>query len=267
MPRITHLWNGKLDITQVAEAVRAEFPGVYHRQLITEWLGKGSLNRDSTLFQTNNPNVDFLRFQIMLSDMTGHAIRLVGPCDFSLKWDVGRARPEEVVWKIQNKELEVPRKFKDRVNEVLENSDLTSATEFTAYKSGSPNHPSYPAMHSAASAGSFWLDILMDLTEEQRCEARMLDYSISYGRTVAGVHYASDNIAGLMVGQEILAQKLPKYLHDEYGADFTVVKKAVKAARYDWTDFENSDCWTNCKYAQFRTRLNEIDECSGHDEL
>ena len=104
-------------------------------------------------------------------------------------------------------------------------------------------------MHSAASAGSFWLDVLMDLTKAQLlCEARMLDYSISYGRTVAGVHYASDNIAGLMVGQEILAQKLPQYLHDEYGADFTVVTEAVKAARYDWNDFQKSDCWTWKKF-------------------
>jgi hypothetical protein len=53
MPRITHLWNGKFDIANVVEAVRAEFPGVYHRELITEWLTEqGSLNRDSTLYQT-----------------------------------------------------------------------------------------------------------------------------------------------------------------------------------------------------------------------
>ena len=229
---------------------------MYHRQLITEWLGKDSLKRNSALFQTKNPNIDLLRFQIMLSDLTGHAIRMVGPCDFPLKWDVGRARPEEVAWKVKNKTVEVPPSVHkaDDLLKLIEEMDLENATEFTAYKSGSPNHPSYPAMHSAASAGSFWLDALMDLTKEQLCEARMLDYSISYARTVAGVHYASDNTAGLMVGQEILAQKLPQYLHDEYGADFTVVKEAVEAAaRYNWTDFQNSTCWTDETFQQYRT--------------
>jgi len=251
MKRITHLWNGKLDIVEVAEAVRAEFPGVYHRELITEWLTEDSLKRKSTLFQTNNPNTDFLRFEIMLSDMTGHAIRLVGPCDFSLKWDVGRPRPEEVAWKVKKNKLKVPvtkPKDDDDLLKLIRDIDFNSATEFTAYDEGSPNHPSYPAMHSAASAGSFWLDVLMDLNKYQLCEARMLDYSVSYARTVAGVHYASDNIAGLMVGQEILAQKLPQYLHDEYGADFTKVTEAVKAARFDWNDFENSECWNFKKY-------------------
>jgi hypothetical protein len=54
--------------------------------------------------------------------------------------------------------------------------NLKSATDFTAYPEGSPTHPSWPAMHSASSAASFWLDIIMDLTEDQLCEARMLDW-------------------------------------------------------------------------------------------
>ena len=108
MPRITHLWNGKLDIFDVAEAVHDEVPGVYHAQLITEWLEKGSLStRKPNLFQTKN-NRDFLRFPVLLSDMVGHAIRMVGPCDFSLKWDVGRARPEEVAMLIKDGNLKVP---------------------------------------------------------------------------------------------------------------------------------------------------------------
>jgi hypothetical protein len=83
----------------------------------------------------------------------------------------------------------------------------------------------------------------MNLSEEQLCEAKMLDYSVAYARTVAGVHYDIDNIAGLTMGQEILAQKLPRYLQDEYGADYTAVKEAVEAARFDWTKFKKSDCW------------------------
>jgi hypothetical protein len=59
-----------------------------------------------------------------------------------------------------------------------------------------------------------------------------------------------------MVGQEILAQKLPQYLYDEYGADFTKVTEAVKAARFDWNDFQKSDYWT---FKNSRLLLMEIE--------
>lgn len=269
MERITDLWNGKRNITEVAEAVHDEFPGVYHAEMITKWLGNKTLKRKSALFPTTG-NKDFLRFPVMLSDLVGHAIRMVAPCDFALKWDEGRARPEEVAWMIKEGHLTIPDKYSDRVYELFakigDYNSFTSPTNFTAYPEGSPNHPSYPAMHSAASAASFWLDVTMDLNEEQRCEARMLDYSISYARTVAGVHYSSDNIAGLMVGQEILAKTLPRYLHDEYGADYTAVVDAVVKAKYDWTTFSSSDCWNNPKFVQYRTIAAKHEKtCKGKD--
>ena len=36
--------------------------------------------------------------------------------------------------------------------------------------------------------------------------------------------------------------------HDEYGADVDVVKKAIEKATYDWTTFEDSDCFKDPKY-------------------
>lgn len=264
MPRITHLWNGKLDITEVAEAVHDEFPGVYHAEMIAGWLSTGSLKRKSDIFPQHH-NKDILRFGFMLSDMVSHAIRMVGPCVFALKWDAGMARPEEVAWKIKNDELQVPEEHRAKVFKLLDKMNydtFESATDFTAYPEGSPTHPSYPAMHSAASASSFWLSVTMNLSEEQICEARMLDYSVAYARTVAGVHYDIDNIAGLMMGQEILAQKLPRYLQDEYGADYTAVKEAIEAATFDWTEFKKSDCWKDCKHVQFRTRKDQFDKCT-----
>jgi len=32
---------------------------------------------------------------------------------------------------------------------------------------------------------SFWLSIVLDLNDEQLCEARLMDYGISYARTIA----------------------------------------------------------------------------------
>ena len=255
MPAITELWKG-FGILDVAEAVHDEFPGIYHSQMIANWLGDANQSLgDANQSLSFNSNVisrfgkiDFLRGPVMLSDMIGRAIRAVGPCDFSLKWIVGRARPEEIAWKLNQGIIDVPDGVdEEMLNEMkasIKRMKLQDPTDFTAYAEGSPTHPSWPAMHSASSAASFWLDIIMDLTDDQLCEARMLDWSVSYARTVAGVHYPTDNIAGLMVGQEILAQRLPTILKDEYGSDVDIVKSVIEnKKRFDWNTFQESECY------------------------
>lgn len=237
---LPQIWRG-FDILEVAEAVHDEFPGIYHIEMITNWLNQGRITPNNKVIPKFG-KIDFLRGPVLLSDMVGLAIRLVGTCNFALKWEVGRARPEEIAWKIKEGELKVPTSYQ-RVSNIIEDMDLDSATRFTAYAEGSPTHPSWPAMHSAASAASFWLNVIVDLTEEQLCEARKLDYVIAYGRTVAGVHYPDDNIAGLMVGQEILAQRLPTYLELVYGSDKEVLEQKIQNAIYDWTVFKESDCY------------------------
>lgn len=251
MKAMTQLWKG-FSILDVAEAVHDEFPGIYHNQMIANWLatpGNAVFNND-VIPKTGNK--DFIRGPVMLSQMIGFAIRAVGPCDFTLKWSVGRARPEEIAWKVYQGDFAYEEAAFDDVKNSILDMNLKSATDFTAYAEGSPTHPSWPAMHSAASAASFWLDIVMDLTEEQLCEARMLDYSVSYARTVAGVHYPSDNIAGLIAGEEILARKLPDLLHEEYGSDKDYVKDVIRKKKqerkFDWSTFEDSPCYKNSKY-------------------
>ena len=53
--------------------------------------------------------------------------------------------------------------------EALEAMDFDTAPAFTAYAEGSPKHPSWPTTHHAiaASAGSIWMPLVMDLTDEQ----------------------------------------------------------------------------------------------------
>ena len=117
---------------------------------------------------------------------------------------------------------------------------LTSALDFGAYPSGSPRHPSYPAMHSAASSSSLWLAVVMNLTPEQVAETRRLDWAVSRFRTVAGVHYDTDNRAGLAIGQEVIAQQLPAFLQT-FGADPAAVQEKIARSRFDWyayTGFE-----------------------------
>ena len=251
MKAMTQLWKG-FSILDVAEAVHDEFPGIYHNQMIANWLATpgNAVFYNDIIPKTGNK--DFIRGPVMLSQMIGYAIRAVGPCDFTLKWGVGRARPEEIAWKVYQGDFAYEEDAFDEVKKSILDMNLKSATDFTAYAEGSPKHPSWPAMHSAASAASFWLDFVMDLTEDQLCEARMLDYSVSYARTVAGVHYPSDNIAGLIAGEEILARKLPDLLHEEYGSDKDYVKDVIRKKKqerkFDWSTFEDSPCYKNSKY-------------------
>jgi hypothetical protein len=84
--------------------------------------------------------------------------------------------------------------------------------------------------------------VILNLTPQQLCQIKLTDYAVSYGRTVAGVHYVGDNIAGLKLGQEIVARRLPQMLHEKYGSDIGAVKVKIDAARFDWSEFLDSDC-------------------------
>jgi hypothetical protein len=257
MPRATDLWKG-FSIVDVAEAVHDEFQGIYTTQMIANWLTPG--NAETVKFSNDaiprkqDGDLDFIRGPIMLADLIGRGVRLCAPCNFSLKWEVGRPRPEEVAFAVDQRTLAVPKCVKWETAKILKDTlrdfDMKDPTDFTAYAEGSPTHPSWPAMHSAAASSSFWLDVVLELDEEQRCEAMMLDYSVSFARTVAGVHYEGDNLTGLTVGQEILAQRLPDILANEYGADRAEVQKRVDAKRFDWNGFENSPCY---KSERFKT--------------
>jgi len=139
----------------------------------------------------------------------------VSPVAFATKWHVGRARPEEVAWSLRQGEL----KADPETTSLIRGMNFGSATNFTAYREGSPVHPAYPAMHSAASSISTWADVVGDLTDEQREEARLLDFSIAYFRTLAGVHYPSDNRAGLALGRFLVQKHLPDHLAERYSCD------------------------------------------------
>jgi hypothetical protein len=120
--------------------------------------------------------------------------------------------------------------------------NLTNATDFTHYQEGCPLHPSWPAMHSASSASSLWLAVVADLTPDQYCQVLRTDYAVSFARTVAGVHYTTDNIAGLNLGQKVLAEKLADHLSEKYGADHQAVQEKIDLLTFDWNTFDPFDC-------------------------
>lgn len=83
-----------------------------------------------------------------------------------------------------------------------------------------------------------WLAVVCNLTKEQIEEAKKTDYAVAYARTIAGVHYPSDNIDGLNIGQEVIAKVLPLYLNSMYGSDIAKVEAKIELLRFDWNDYE-----------------------------
>lgn len=233
------IWeNYTLD--DVAEAVHDEFPGSHHVEMIKTFLQEG-LKVDNDVIPERS-RVEFLRGPVMLSDLNTWSIRVVGPVNFAAKYYFGVARPEEIAFMIAQGQLTerdgVPR---DLIHKV-EGLKLQSAPEFTAYPEGSPMHPSFPAMHSAASSCSMWLAVAFNLTPEQICQARLVDFAVAYARTIAGVHYPMDNIAGLNLGQEVVAQKLADHLAEMYESDRTKVEEKIARVRFNWAEFDPWDC-------------------------
>ena len=251
---LPEIWKD-LDIHEIAEAVHDEFPGIHHTHHLTQYLfGPGGLDKS---FQTNcrycaridrsiipvKSETEFIRGAVLLADLTTWAIGTVGPLNFATKWHVGRSRPEEVAWEIYNGRMNTTTGVPKYIVDTIQNKFyLEKMQDFTAYSEGSPNHPSWPAMHAAASAASLWMAVVMDLQNFQWCDAKALDYAIGYARTIAGVHYYTDTIAGLNLAQEILSRKLPGYLQERYGSDPNAVAAKIKRLRFDWNDYLASDC-------------------------
>ena len=79
--------------------------------------------------------------------------------------------------------------------------DPLCSARMCLYQEGSPTHPSYPAGHAtAAAAGIRIVASYFDLEEWQRDELFKAAYDWGMYRLIAGVHYPSDNLAGMQLG-------------------------------------------------------------------
>ncbi|MDP7039603.1 MAG: hypothetical protein QGI45_10630 [Myxococcota bacterium] len=219
------------DIHQAAEAVRADFPTHWPTALTQQFLSEGA-KIDPSIIPPRSQD-DFVNGPVLLARMIGWAVSEVSPSAFACKWKEGRARPESVAWAVQSGQLAAPQAIKDKIASL----NLQSPEDFTAYDEGCPRHPSWPAMHSAASCASLYLAVLLDLSPEQITEARRLDFAVAQFRSVAGVHYETDNRAGLALGQEVMAKRLPEILK-EFGASEEAVKAKIEQVRHDWFAYE-----------------------------
>jgi hypothetical protein len=229
--------GGKLTLNRVAEAVQGEFSN-YHQQTVITKIAKAETKVEAEDFGQPFRGVkDFIGMEVRMAQINAWALEVVAADNFFLKWHYGVPRPEEVAWRIKNGELTAEHGVPQKIIDII-GPDGTmkfgSATAFTAYTNGCPTHPSFPAMHSAASTCSLWLPVMYNISEQDYLEALRMDYAVSYARTVAGVHYPQDNFAGLNIGQQIIVDKLPDFLADNYGYDRDMVAQFVKDLSFDW---------------------------------
>ena len=260
------LWKGKpalspwpgnepnsndLTLEDVAQSVKGEFSN-YHQLILLRDFSGVKLSTDIGLPKNKDKkfirsNKDFIGMQLRMAAMNAWSLEMVGPVNFMLKWRYGMPRPEEVAWLIETGKIDAPdhvKKAMGAMKKAMTEKGLSydNATDFTAYAgSGSPTHPSFPAMHSAGSTCSLWTPVLYDISADQYLEALRTDYGVSFARTVAGVHYPQDNIAGLNIGQRIIREKLPTFLGDNYKYDKDLVQQKVENLSFDWSKVKFTD--------------------------
>lgn len=142
-------------------------------------------------------------------------------------------RPEEVShWVLLSKDGE-PLWM---TRQILAGSQLLRATGdlkllSQAYPDGAPIHPSYPAGHAAIAGAAItvikaflrpdaelpsgfvdWeeIGIATPVNETLRVndELNKLAWNVSFGRSFAGIHFRSDSVSGLLLGEELALQYL-----------------------------------------------------------
>lgn len=233
MPLPNH-WKG-YTLEDAAQAVHNEYPAQHQATYISELISSG-VKIDKRII-SDTSKVDFINTIVLAAALNTWSFLAVAPNTFAMKYAIGMLRPEEIVNRIKKGEYGradgVPRSTLKRI----ESLDLDCMEQFTAYPEGCPNHPSFPAMHSSGSTCSMWLPIIFDLTPEQFYGAKVVDYAVAQARSAAGVHYAMDNVAGLAVGQDMIAELLPAYLEERFGSDPEYVKRKIEKIRFSWYKF------------------------------
>lgn len=88
------------------------------------------------------------------------------------------ARPEETMWMIAQHKLNASDGAPQDIVDSIMSFNMSKPTDCTAYPEGSPTHPSWPAMHSAASSAAMWMGVVMNLTQAQWCEVKKMDWGV-----------------------------------------------------------------------------------------
>lgn len=243
------LWKDKTTLTDIATAVKGEYPtSIQGAYLETVWKSfKQNYDSDINRIQLDLGQpfrcfTDFIGNQVRMVTINAWTFEAVGPVNFMLKWYFGVPRPEEAAWLISIGDLTEEDGVPADLVEIIGAMDLETAHDYTAYPNGCPMHPAFPAMHSAGSTVSLWLPGLYRITGEQYCEALRVDFATAYARTIAGVHYQQDNLAGLNIGQRLIREALPGFVEENYDYDASQVEARLDSLSFDWNTFDSEAC-------------------------
>lgn len=167
------------DAQSAASAVHMDSP-VDLGLVAIEWLNSEKAAFTNTV--AGEGHTDFLKNPVgLISDLAVNVTRALEEA-FVVKYFFGRPRPEEA----------------SRIG-----------ADFTHYPEGCPKHPAYVAGHGAAAGATYGtIAGFYDLTEEQDQILKTMTQHFAMYRSLAGVHYADDNLEGWRLGVAV-AKDLP----------------------------------------------------------
>lgn len=206
-----------------------------HRDWPTEILTIGARYATSG-FRTIEPLEGvFTDKVVLLNYLMSWAAWAVSANSFCAKWHFMMPRPEEVAGAIVRNEIDAPEHVKLQLFDMVSRQSLLAdQRKFTTYPEGSPNHPSYNAMHSAAAgAAATVVKVVMELSKQDTDMINLTARNMAYFRTTAGVHYPQDNKTGLWLGQETVKRLLPTKLA-ELGVDAALTENLLADAYIEW---------------------------------
>lgn len=225
-----------MTMDEACEAVHRDAPNYWSGRLAQQFLDEGApINPRALPAQVG---AAFVNRNVLVHSLCGAMAFAVARSSFAAKWYYGQIRPEEAMASVRTGAIHVDKETRrtiERLHTMVGYAVGGDPALATAYPEGCPMHPSYPAMHSAISCSSVYLPVVLDLTEAQVEEARRLDYCVAWFRTLAGVHYLSDNVAGLALGQRCVQQDLPELLSRATGASAAAVRSEAKRYEVDWS--------------------------------
>ena len=161
------------DTVGLANVVHMDLPSQMPNACLRYLLSEGNNVKAWT-----SDRINFLETVPFVQEQIGDGIKRSLIKAFKMKYYFGVPRPEEVF----ESELDL------------------NGISLTAYSDGCPNHPSFPAGHASAAVGGI-TSLLKEFNElDYQTLHTILDaaYFWAMFRTFAGVHYAEDNILGLM---------------------------------------------------------------------
>jgi len=240
-----YLRNGR----DLGEWVHKDFPDQGFSVAVLILLGYGAAAlADSNPYKTSNNQAGFVTFgSVFARSMMGRACESVMKATWFHKWLVHRfLRPEAFGLRVQHKMLNTANY---PIHASLLNSEALQTTYNTygsyvlpqGFPEGSPLHPSYPAGHAAISGAC--ASVLKALFKEDfpipnpvvpsadgtqlvpytgptltvGNELDKLASNIAMGRNFAGIHWRSDSIEGIRLGEQAAIRLLEdcRDLHNE----------------------------------------------------